>query len=250
MKNKKLLVPLLSLLLTSCMHEGKKPVTPQPSPSAEELYRAGSIALEKREYSQAAKFFQELDTEYPESNLAPLGEIRTAYAYYESQKYDDVLVSVHDFIAKYPVHRHVAYMYYLKAITYYDQIVDIERDQKITLDAIESFESLINKFPNTKYAVDAKLKLQFCRNSLAGQEMSIGKFYLTNRQPTAALNRFRKVVSDYQDSIFIEEALYRLVEIYYSLGIIDEATKYAAVLHYNYPNKEWDAKSRLLLERQ
>ncbi len=138
-------------------------------------------------------------------------------------------------------------MYFIKGMSYYNQIMDIGRDQEFTLNAKKEFEILVNLFPGSKYANDAKWKLEYIDNILAGKEMDIGRFYLRIHKPISSVNRFKNVVDNYQTTIFIPEALYRLVEVYYILGIKEEAIRYASVLGYNYPNSTWYKKSYQLL---
>ncbi len=237
---------LVTLTLTGCsnlfgVQEASQATDPR------QLYKSGNTALAESDYSKAAEYFEQLEREHPASNLAAEAELLRAYAYYENGQYDDLILTANDFMRQYPAHPHISYVYYLKAIAYYDQIVDIGRDQKLTEQAITALQEVIIRFPHTKYAQDAKLKLDFAINSLAGKEMEIGRFYLHSYQLIAAMNRFKKVVDDYQTSMFVPEALYRLSELHHYMGVEEEAQRYAAVLGHNYPDSEWYKKAYDLL---
>lgn len=234
---KKFSLLLLSLVLTACSGIGddseKLPTDPN------ELYREGVEQLNKGKYSDAAAAFEKLEKEHPVSNNAPEAQIRRAYAHYLNAKYDEAEIVIEDFIKQHPNHRSTPYMFYLKALCYFDQIVDVGREQQLTKIAIDKFQELINRYPNTQYAKDAKLKIEFAQNNLAGKEMEIGHFYLKQNYQTAAMGRYRYVIEKYQTTIFAPEALYRMTEIYYNMGDAMQAQKYASVLGYNYPDSEW-----------
>jgi len=162
-----------------------------------------------------------------------------SYSFYEDGKYDDAVIAADRFIQLHPGHRDVAYAYYLKAICYYMQIVDVGRDQKLTELALRSLDDVVRRFPDSKYARDAKLKLDFTRDHLAGKEMDIGRYYLKRREYLAAMNRFKRVIDNYQTTTHVPEALERLVECNLALGLMREAKENAAVLGYNYPGSPW-----------
>jgi outer membrane protein assembly factor BamD len=161
------------------------------------------------------------------------------YALYEDGKYNDAVIAADRFIQLHPGSRDVAYAYYLKAICYYMQIVDVGRDQKLTELALKALDDVVRRFPESKYARDAKLKLDFTRDHLAGKEMEIGRYYLKRQEYLAAMNRFKRVVDNYQTTTHIPEALERLVECDLALGLVNEAKANAAVLGYNYPGSHW-----------
>jgi outer membrane protein assembly factor BamD len=161
------------------------------------------------------------------------------YAYYEDGKYGDAVLAADRFIQLHPGHRDVAYAYYLKAICYYMQITDVGRDQKLTQAALTALEDIVRRFPDSKYARDAKLKLDFTRDHLAGKEMEIGRYYLKRQEYLAAMNRFKRVIDNYQTTTHVPEALERLVECDLALGLAKEAKDNAAVLGYNYPGSHW-----------
>jgi outer membrane protein assembly factor BamD len=170
-----------------------------------------------------------------------------AYALYQANKYDEAVVALDRFIQLHPGNRDAAYAYYLKALCYYVQITDVERDQKDTEQALKALDEVTRRFPDSKYARDARLKLDLTRDHLAGKEMTIGRWYERQQQYLAAINRFRKVVDDYQTTTHVPEALHRLTECYLALGLVDEARATAAVLGHNFPGSEWYSDSYALL---
>lgn len=214
------------------------------------LFDQGLNELVQYNYKEAVEKFELIEREHPASNLVPEAQIRRAYAYYLDAKYDMAIMVIDDFVKQYPAHGSISYMYYLRALCYFDQIVDVGRDQQLTSKSIVALNEVITRFPNTKYARDAKLKVEYAINNLAGKEMDIGRFYLKTNELIAALNRFKTVIDEYQTSIFVTEALYRVAEIYYTLGDIEQAKRYAAVLGYNYPNSEWYEKAYGLIIEQ
>src|SRR5208282_2572552 len=187
----------------------------------------------------AAKTFDEVESQHPYSVWATKGQIMGAYAGYEAGNYGEAIIAADRFIQLHPGHRDVAYAYYLKAICYYMQIVDVGRDQKLTELALKSLDDVVRRFPDSKYARDAKLKLEFTRDHLAGKEMEIGRYYLHRQEYLAAMNRFKRVIDNYQTTTHVPEALERLVECDLALGLIKEAKANAAVLGYNYPGSHW-----------
>ena len=205
----------------------------------EQLYSDGMINLKKGSYKEAIKYFDRISQEYPYSPLAGNAQIMESYAYYKTGKFEYAIAGLDDYISLYPGEKNIEYAYYLKAICYYDQIVTIKLDQQITEQAKESFMELINRFPDSEYSRDARFKLNLVLDHLAGKEMEIGRFYLKKGEVISAINRFKEVVDNYQTTTHIEEALYRLSACYYSLGVIEEAKRYAAVLGENYPESKW-----------
>ncbi|MCH7932009.1 MAG: outer membrane protein assembly factor BamD, partial [Proteobacteria bacterium] len=194
-----------------------------------------------------ADAFDEVERQHPYSVWATKAQIMAAYAHYQANAYDDAVLAAKRFIDLHPGHRDVAYAYYLIAISYYEQISDVGRDQKMTELAFERLDEVIRRFPDTAYARDAKLKLDLARDHLAGKEMEVGRFYLRRGEYIAAINRFQIVVEKYQTTTHVPEALHRLTEAYLALGVTDEAQATAAVLGYNYPGNEWYQDSYVLL---
>jgi outer membrane protein assembly factor BamD len=205
----------------------------------EELYNAAMDDLDHDEYYKAAKSFDEVDRQHPYSVWATKAQLMGAYALYERNKYDDALVGLERFIQLHPGNKDAPYAYYLRGLCYYEQITDVARDQKMTEQAMKSLQEVIDRFPTSRYARDARLKVDLARDHLAGKEMNIGRYYLRTGQFLAALNRFKSVVEQFQTTTHVPEALHRMIEIYTVLGLTDEAKHTAAVLGHNFPGSEW-----------
>lgn len=212
-----------------------------------ELYNQATNALEKSNFEQAAALFDEVERQHPYSLWATKAQLMAGYANYQANNYDSALVTLNRFIQLHPGNKDIPYAYYLRALSYYEQITDVSRDQGITQKALTSLQDTIRRFPNTKYARDAKLKLDLTRDHLAGKEMSIGRWYLRQREYLAAINRFRRVVEKYQTTSHIPEALHRLSEAYSALNLETEARQVASVLGHNYPGSEWYIDSYSLM---
>jgi len=226
----------LLLALAACGDSKNQVYVEKP---VDDLYNKAMDALTEENYGAAAKTFDQVESQHPYSVWATKSQIMQVYAQYEDGKYDDAIISADRFIQLHPGHRDVAYAYYLKAISYYMQIVDVGRDQKLTELALKSLDDVVKRFPDSKYARDAKLKLDFTRDHLAGKEMEIGRYYLNRGEYLAAMNRFKRVVDTYQTTTHVPEALERLVECDLALGLATEAKENAAVLGYNYPGSRW-----------
>ncbi|MBV8888513.1 MAG: outer membrane protein assembly factor BamD [Alphaproteobacteria bacterium] len=226
----------LLLALAGCADSKKDVYIEKP---VDELYNKAMDQMVDERYDQAAKTFDQVESQHPYSVWATKGQLMGAYALYEDGKYDEAIIAADRFIQLHPGHRDVAYAYYLKAISYYIQITDVGRDQKITEEALKALDDVIRRFPDSKYARDAKLKLDFTRDHLAGKEMEIGRYYLNGGQYLAAMNRFKRVIDTYQTTTHVPEALERLVECDLALGLAKEAKENAAVLGYNYPGSHW-----------
>ncbi len=208
-------------------------------PPVEELYQTANDLLEKRKYKKAIENYQEVERLYPFSKLATKSQVMVAYAYYKDEEYDDAVNVIDRFVKLHPGNVDVEYMYYLKAISYYDRISDVKRDQQITEKALSALQEMVRRFPQGEYARDAKLKIDLVRDHLAGKEMEIARFYLKQRKYIAATNRFQSVIDNYETTSHVPEALYRLTESYLLMGITEEAHKNAAVLGHNYPDSKW-----------
>jgi len=213
----------------------------------DDLYNKAMDEMVEERYGTAAKTFDEVESQHPYSIWATKSQIMAAYAQYENGDYGEAIIAADRFIQLHPGHRDIAYAYYLKAISYYVQITDVGRDQKITEQALKSLDDVVRRFPDSKYARDAKLKLDFTRDHLAGKEMEIGRYYLNRGQYLAAMNRFKRVVDNYQTTTHVPEALERLVECDLALGLGEEAKTNAAVLGYNYPGSQWYQDSYALV---
>jgi len=203
------------------------------------LYNEAMDLLNQEEYTLAAKAFDEVERQHPYSVWATKAQLMAAYAQYQHNKFDEAVIALDRFIQLHPSHKDVAYAYYLKALCYYEQIADVTRDQKMTDHAMKALQEVVDRFPNSKFARDAKLKIDLARDHMAGKEMAVGRYYLRQGQYLAAINRFRMVVDNYQTTTHIPEALHRLIECYEALGLTDEAKRTAAVLGFNYPGSEW-----------
>lgn len=239
------LVLAAALLLAGCSGNGDEEYVERP---VEELYNEALDALELRNYPRAISAFEEVDRQHPYSVWATKAQLMAAYAYYLNDAYDDAIIAAERFIDLHPGNRDTPYAYYLRAISYYEQIVDIRRDQRITQLALQSLREVVQRFPDSAYARDARLKIDLTMDHLAGKEMAIGRFYQGRGEYLAAINRFRTVVEQYQTTTHVPEALHRVVESYLSLGISAEAQTAAAVLGHNFPGSEWYRDSYALLE--
>lgn len=213
-----------------------------------QLYNKGLESLNDGDYRDASKEFEEVVRQHPYSSWAPRATLMAAYAYYQRNAYDDAINTAQNFITLHPGHEDAAYAYYLIALSHYEQIADVRRDQTATEKALSSLEEVSRRFPDTPYAQDAEAKAVLARDHLAGKEMEVGRYYLNRHDYVAAINRFQKVVTDYQTTSHIQEALYRLVEAYLALGIQSEAQTAAAVLGHNYPNSQWYDEAFALLQ--
>jgi outer membrane protein assembly factor BamD len=211
------------------------------------LYNEARDLLGRGNYVEAIAGFVEVDRQHPFSEWARRAQLMIAYANYQTNKYEDAIAASRRFIESHPQDVNAPYAYYLIAICYFEQIVDVGRDQRMTELALAALNEVTQSFPQSDYARDARLKMEMARDQLAGKEMEIGRYYLTQDQHLAAIGRFRRVVDLYQTTTHVPEALHRLVEAYVSLGVIDEATKVGAVLGYNYPGSEWYERSYELL---
>ena len=208
-----------------------------------EAYKEGKKALDEGDVLFAAKKFNEAEIIFPQSIWAPKSALMAAYAYYIQDYYGDAIAELDRFIKIYPNYKDIEYAYYLLAISYYEQKVDEKKDTQSILKAKKSFEYVINNFPNTEYALDSKFKIDLIDDILASKEMYIGRYYFQKKKWIASINRFRTVIDEYDNTIYTEEALHRLVEIYYTIGLVDEARRYAKLLGYNYQSSEWYKKT-------
>jgi len=216
----------------------------------EDLYNSAMDSLEAGTYTTASRLFDEVDRQHPYSVWATKAQVMSAYAHYLNDNYDEAIIAIDGFLELHPGNSDAPYAYYLKAICYYEQISDVGRDQKMTELAMQSLEEVARRYPSTKYARDARLKLDLTRDHLAGKEMSIGRFYMEQQEYLAAINRYRAVIENYQTTTHVPEALHRLTESYLALGISDEAQMSAAVLGHNYPGSQWYQDSYALLQRR
>jgi len=208
-----------------------------------EAYEEGMSSLKSGDVLFAAKKFNEAEILYPQSIWAPRSALMAAYSYYLQDYYGDAVAELDRFIKVYPKHENLDYAYFLLATAHYEQIVNEKKDLGSLIDAKKYFLIVKNNFSNTDYAIDAKFKLDLINDTLASKEMYIGRYYLEQKKWISAINRFRTVVDEYDSTIYIEEALHRLVEIHYFIGLNDEAQKYANLLGYNFQSSEWYEKT-------
>jgi len=208
-----------------------------------EAYEEGKKSLEDGDVLFAAKKFNEAEMLFPQSKWAPKSALMAAYAYYSQDYYSDSIAELKRFIKIYPIDYNLDYAYYLLAICYYEQIVDEKKDLESILKSREMFNIVIKKFPDSEYAVDSSFKLDFIDDILASKEIYLGRYYFEKKKWIPAINRFRTIIDEYETTIYVEEALHRLVEIYYILGLKDESKKYANLLGYNYQSSKWYEKS-------
>jgi outer membrane protein assembly factor BamD len=215
-----------------------------------EAYREGMNSLESGDSLYAAKKFNEAETLFPQSEWAPKSALMAAYSYYFQNYYGDAIAELERFIKIYPLDKNLDYVYYLLAVSYYEQIVDETKDLQSIIKAKQNFEIVIKNFSNTKYALDAEYKIDLINDILASKEMYIGRYYFDRKKWIPAINRFRTVIDDYDTTIYAEEALHRLVEVHYVLGLKDEAKKYAKLLGYNYQSSKWYEKSYSVFNKE
>ena len=213
------------------------------------LYSLAKQRLDRGQYQIAAALFDEVERQHPYSVWARRAQLMSAFSYYAAKDYTKSLESSRRFLSIHPGNRDAPYAHYLIALSYYEQIEDVTRDQSITRQAMDALNELVRRYPNTRYAADARLKIDLVRDHLAGKEMEVGRFYQRRAQWLAAVNRFRVVIDEYQTTSHAPEALMRLTESYLALGIPEEARRTAAVLGANYPNTKWYERAYSLVQR-
>ena len=224
--------------------------TPEPetSQTAEALYNEAHELLDKTSYKKAAETFERVEMEHPYSKWATKAKVMAAYSYYRDKKYDDAIMALDRFIRFHPGNKDIAYAYYMKAMSYYEQISDVTKDQSNTEKALDALYQVTTRFPDSDFAKDANFKIDLTNDHLAGKEMEVGRYYLSQKNYLSALNRFSVVVNSFQTTSHIEEALYRQVELYNILGLFDEAQNAGKILNHNYPQSSWNKKARSLLK--
>ena len=216
----------------------------------DDIYNEAMDSMEAGNYAEAARGFDEVERQHPYSKWATKAQIMAAYAWYLKGEYDDAIVALNRFIDLHPGHKEVAYAWYLKGLSYYEQISDVARDQRMTEGALEAFENVVRRFPDSDYARDARLKIDLAHDHLAGKDMDVGRYYLRTEHHLAAIGRFRRVIEKWGTTTHVPEALHRLTEAYLALGVVEEARFTAAVLQHNFPDSEWYRDSWALLESQ
>lgn len=227
---------ILATTVAACGAPSKDNYVERP---VDQLYNEGVDALSAERFAVAARAFDEVERQHPYSTWATKAQLMAAYANYQNNKYDDAIVALDRFIQLNPSNRDVGYAYYLKALCYYEQITDVQRDARMTELALRALQEVVTRFPDTSFARDARLKIDLTHDHLAGKEMEVGRFYLARGQYVGAINRFKTVIDRFQTTSHVPEALHRLVESYMALGLKSEAENTAAVLGFNYPGTDW-----------
>ena len=244
---------IIFLLIISCSKKKEEKVTVLKEKSLEtqmiEVYSQAVEEFEKGDVIYAGKKFSEAELLYPQSVWAPRAVLMSAYGYYSQGYYGDAINDLERFLIKYKNHPQSDYAYYLLALCHYDQIIDEKKDLNEILQSKKYFEIVINKYPNTDYAVDSKFKLELIIEIIASKEMYLARYYLEREKWIPAIKRFKKVINDYDRTIYVEEALHRLVELHYKIGLIEEAEKYASLLGYNYQSSKWYEASYKIINK-
>lgn len=240
----------LAVASTACANNRRNQELAYVERPVEQLYNQAAARLDRRDFEQAKLLFEEVERQHPYSEWARRAMVMSAYASYGSRDYTTSIAGAERYLALHPGGSEAEYAYYLIALNHFDQIIDVGRDQATTESARLALLEVIRRFPTSEYARDARVKLDMVNDQLAGKEMTIGRWYLRSNQTLAAINRFRKVVTDYETTSHTEEALHRLVEAYLTLGIRDQALAAGATLGYNYPGSDWYRMSYRLLSEQ
>ena len=242
----KIFLIVIFVILTSCSSETKKVSIIEEDDLELQMidaYKDGYEELKKGDVIYAAEKFNEAELLYPQSEWASKSVLLAAYAFYSQNYYERSIDELERFIRKYPNHKNMDYAYFLLAMCYYENIVDEKKDLEPVLLSKQKFEYILKNYPNTDFALDAKFKIDLIQDVLASKEMYIGKYYLKKQKWVAAINRFKTILNKYETTIYVEEALHRLVETNYKIGLVDEAEKYANLLGYNYQSSEWYEQS-------
>ncbi len=246
------LIIFLLLLISSCAQKKEKiSIVKEESLETQmiEAYKDGIKELDKGDVIYAAKKFNEAELLYPQSIWAPRAALMAAYGYFSQFYYSDAIIELEKFLDKYKNHSRRDYAYYLLALSHYNQIIDEKKDLNEILKSKEYFEFIIEKYPNTEFALDSEFKLELIEELLASKEMYLARYYADREKWIPAINRFKTVVIDYETTIYVEEALHRLVELHYKVGLIEESKKYAALLGYNYQSSNWYEASYKILNK-
>ena len=248
----KIVILIFFLNLNSCTKKDEKiSIVEEKSLEMQmiDAYNAGLEELEKNDVIYAARKFNEAELLYPQSIWAPRAALMAAYAYFSQLYYDDTIVELEKFLQKYKNHPRRDYAYYLLALSHYNLIIDETKDLEEILKSKKYFEIIIKNYPNTEFAIDSEFKLELIQEILASKEMYLARYYVDREKWIPAINRFKTVINDYETTIYVEEALHRLVELHYKLGLVDESKKYASLLGYNYQSSEWYEESYKILNK-
>ena len=249
----KIFILIIFTILTSCSSENKKiSIIKEDDLELQmiDAYKEGYKELQRGDVIYAARKFNEAELLYPQSEWASKAVLLSAYAYYSQNYYDRSIEELERFIKKYPKHKNMDYAYFLLAMCYYENIIDEKKDLKPLLLSKQKFEFILKNYPDTDFAQDAKFKIALIQDVLASKEMYIGKYYLKKGKWVAAINRFKTILNKYETTIYVEEALHRLVETNYKIGLEDEAKKYANLLGYNYQSSQWYEQSYKIFNKE
>ena len=243
-----LIFALISLLFSSCSDsQNNIGIGVSEDKAAEEIFNSGERELIRRRYNDAAEKFKEVERLYPYSDWAKRALIMQVYSFHKDKEYENVVSAANRFIEFHPKDKDIPYAYYLIGLSYYDQVLAIGRDQKLTQEALKIFKLIIKEYPDSEYASSSQIKFDFLKNQLASKEMEVGRYYLKRSHYVSAINRFRGIIEDFSTTSQVPEALHRLVEAYLSLGLTEEAQTAGAILGYNYKSNEWYERSFELL---
>ena len=243
-----LIFALISLLFSSCSDSSNNiGIGVSEDKTAEEIFNSGERELIRRRYNDAAEKFKEVERLYPYSDWAKRALIMQVYSFHKDKEYENVVSAANRFIEFHPKDKDIPYAYYLIGLSYYDQVLAIGRDQKLTQEALKIFKLIVKEYPDSEYASSSQIKFDFLKNQLASKEMEVGRYYLKRSHYVSAINRFRGIIEDFSTTSQVPEALHRLVEAYLSLGLTDEAQTAGAILGYNYKSNEWYERSFELL---
>jgi outer membrane protein assembly factor BamD len=251
-KIKFIFISLIFLFCISCSKDVvEKPIFKEKDMESQmmEAYREGVIALEKGDALYAAKKFNEAEILFPQSDYAPKAALMAAYTYYSNNYYGDSIAELERFLRIYPNHYNIDYAEYLLGLCFYEQIVDEKKDLQSITNAKKTFLNIVEKYPQTDFAIDAEFKLDLINDILAAKEIYVGRYYFDKKKWISAINRFRTITDEYDTTIYVEEALHRLVEIYYIIGLEEEAKKYANLLGYNYESSVWYERSYSIFDK-
>ena len=237
----------VSVTVAGCAGKSKKPTLAYEERPVELLYATGADRLDRGNWNEAVDYFREVERQHPYSEWSRRSILMTGFAHYQGNQYNDAIGDADRFISLYPGNPSASYAYYLKAVCYFEQIVDVNRDQAATEQALASLRDVVQRYPNSEYAQDARLKIDMVNDQLAGKEMAIGRYYLRQGQTLAAIGRFKTAIDRHQTTSHTPEALFRLVESYLTLGLADEAKRNGAVLGYNFPGDRWYSDAYKLL---
>jgi outer membrane protein assembly factor BamD len=240
---------LITFLIVSCSKKQLETNIPPDKELSFEIYREAVDAMNEGNYFFASQKFSEAEGILPKINFSAKAALMSSYCLFLINFYDEAEAGLERFITQYPADKNIAYAHYLVAITLYEQILDAKKDIYPLLKSKEKIEFFLKKFPDTEYALDLKFKLDLIINQLAAKEMYVAKYYITTQKWIPAINRLKIITTDYSETVFIEEALHRLVEVYYRLGLIEEAKAAASILGYNYNSSEWYSQSYKILNK-